>query len=259
MLGGVVYEDPWLAGGHNGLSNSEDPDAARDRLSARARAAQADARIRPGRDADHHGRRRVVAGGMGGLDRQSRSRADRLPVRHAAAADQGKPDLAMPGSAAADAERGRRLSSIVSARPASIPRRCNNGFIHELRERNDRQVAYSVEAGRRACGRVRRRRAQAPGLSDAARPRACAELGWRRASPRRCARRIRRWSSSRRRRRTRSCADQINCMGCLSACQFSNWAQNEPGTHRQEGRSAQLLHPEDFAGDQPFRRCANTS
>jgi nitronate monooxygenase len=25
MLGGVVYEDPWLAGGHNGLSNAEDP------------------------------------------------------------------------------------------------------------------------------------------------------------------------------------------------------------------------------------------
>jgi NAD(P)H-dependent flavin oxidoreductase YrpB (nitropropane dioxygenase family) len=25
MLGSVVYEDPWLAGGHNGLSNSEDP------------------------------------------------------------------------------------------------------------------------------------------------------------------------------------------------------------------------------------------
>lgn len=24
-LGGVVYEDPWLAGGHNGLSNAEDP------------------------------------------------------------------------------------------------------------------------------------------------------------------------------------------------------------------------------------------
>src|SRR3954470_906927 len=25
FLGGVVYEDPWLAGGHNGLSNGEDP------------------------------------------------------------------------------------------------------------------------------------------------------------------------------------------------------------------------------------------
>ena len=29
-LGGVVYEDPWLAGGHNGLSNSEDPDTPQD-------------------------------------------------------------------------------------------------------------------------------------------------------------------------------------------------------------------------------------
>ena len=25
LLGGVIYEDPWLAGGHNGLSNAEDP------------------------------------------------------------------------------------------------------------------------------------------------------------------------------------------------------------------------------------------
>ena len=29
-LGGVVYEDPWLAGGHNGLSNAEDPRAPED-------------------------------------------------------------------------------------------------------------------------------------------------------------------------------------------------------------------------------------
>lgn len=29
-LGGVVYEDPWLAGGHNGLSNSEDPNLPQD-------------------------------------------------------------------------------------------------------------------------------------------------------------------------------------------------------------------------------------
>ena len=30
LLGGVVYEDPWLAGGHNGLSNGEDPDKPED-------------------------------------------------------------------------------------------------------------------------------------------------------------------------------------------------------------------------------------
>lgn len=30
LLGGVVYEDPWLAGGHNGLSNSENPTSPED-------------------------------------------------------------------------------------------------------------------------------------------------------------------------------------------------------------------------------------
>lgn len=30
LLGGVVYEDPWLAGGHNGLSNSENPEQPED-------------------------------------------------------------------------------------------------------------------------------------------------------------------------------------------------------------------------------------
>ena len=30
LLGGVVYEDPWLAGGHNGLSNGEDPERPED-------------------------------------------------------------------------------------------------------------------------------------------------------------------------------------------------------------------------------------
>ncbi len=29
-LGGVVYEDPWLAGGHNGISNAEDPNSPQD-------------------------------------------------------------------------------------------------------------------------------------------------------------------------------------------------------------------------------------
>src|SRR3546814_8865341 len=29
-LAAVVYEDPWLAGGHNGLSNAEDPKAPQD-------------------------------------------------------------------------------------------------------------------------------------------------------------------------------------------------------------------------------------
>ncbi|MCY4230878.1 MAG: nitronate monooxygenase, partial [Alphaproteobacteria bacterium] len=31
-------------------------------------------------------------------------------------------------------------------------------------------------------------------------------------------------------RRRQILTDQIECMGCLSACQFSNWSQNEAGT-----------------------------
>ena len=124
LLGGVVYEDPWLAGGHNGLSNAEDPQKPRAALPARARAAPADARrMRPRRDADHHGGRRLVPARMGGLDRQPGDRPDRLPVRHAAAADPGKPDLRCLEAAPADARRRATSISTASARPASIRRR----------------------------------------------------------------------------------------------------------------------------------------
>ena len=92
LLGGVVYEDPWLAGGHNGLSNSEDPTRPEDPFPRVLALRKLMREFGLRRDADHHGRRRLVAGGMAGLDRQSRARADRLPVRHAAAADPGKPD-----------------------------------------------------------------------------------------------------------------------------------------------------------------------
>ena len=62
--------------------------------------------------------------------------------------------------------------------------------------------------------------------------------------------------------------DQINCMGCLSACQFSNWAQNEEGTtgKKADPRSfciqktlQNIAHSDDvefqlmFAGHNAFR------
>jgi NAD(P)H-dependent flavin oxidoreductase YrpB (nitropropane dioxygenase family) len=62
--------------------------------------------------------------------------------------------------------------------------------------------------------------------------------------------------------------DQINCMGCLSVCKFSNWAQNEEGTTGKKGdpRSfciqktlQNIAHGHDpdqelmFAGHQAYR------
>jgi nitronate monooxygenase len=62
--------------------------------------------------------------------------------------------------------------------------------------------------------------------------------------------------------------DQINCMGCLSACAFSNWAQNETGTTGKKAdprsfciqKTLQVIsHSEDvefqlmFAGHNAYR------
>ena len=62
--------------------------------------------------------------------------------------------------------------------------------------------------------------------------------------------------------------DQINCMGCLSACMFSNWAQNDEGTtgKKADPRSfciqntlQEISHGDDvdnelmFAGHQAYR------
>ena len=100
-LAAVVYEDPWLAGGHNGLSNAEDPRKPQDPY-PRVKALRETMRERRHcrQRADRHGRRRLAAARVGQLDRQSRARPDRLPVRHAAAADAGKPDPARVEGAA---------------------------------------------------------------------------------------------------------------------------------------------------------------
>ena len=107
-LAAVVYEDPWLAGGHNGLSNAEDPLKPQDPYPRVKAIARDDARGRHSRQrSDRHGGRSLESEGMGELDRQSRARPDRLPVRHPAPAHQGKPDP-RELEAEADDPRGRR-------------------------------------------------------------------------------------------------------------------------------------------------------
>ncbi len=88
LMAAVVYEDPWLAGGHNGLSNAEDPQKPEDPY-PRVKLLRETMRAgrRGGQRADHHGRRGVVPARMGKLDRQSGAGPDRVPVRHPPAAD----------------------------------------------------------------------------------------------------------------------------------------------------------------------------
>ena len=109
LLGGVVYEDPWLAGGHNGLSNSEDPARPEDPYPRVLALRQVMREF--GLDETPI----IMAGGVwwleewAGLDRQQGAWTDRFPVWHQAAADQGKPDRRGMEEAAADLEGGRCL------------------------------------------------------------------------------------------------------------------------------------------------------
>jgi hypothetical protein len=103
----------------------------------------------------------------------------------------------------------------------------NNGFIEELRERNERQVAYTLEpvgehSAEYGVGPRKRSVYLTPG--DRAHVHAWEEAGFTEAmrtpdttlifvTPEKSAEIIR---------------DQAECMGCLSSCRFSNWAQIEP-------------------------------
>ncbi len=102
----------------------------------------------------------------------------------------------------------------------------NNGFIQELRERNERQVAYTAEpVGEHVAeyGVGPRKRIVYLTRADLERARAWEAQGFTEAmrtpdstlifvTPEQ-AREI--------------TADQIACMGCLSQCRFSNWSQHE--------------------------------
>ncbi len=115
-LAAVVYEDPWLAGGHNGLSNAEDPRKPQDPY-PRVKALRDTMRDNGHRRqrSDRHGRRRLAARRVGELDRQSRTRAGRVPVRHPTAADPGKPDPARVEGAADEPRGGRRAPAPLLA------------------------------------------------------------------------------------------------------------------------------------------------
>ena len=199
----MVYEDPWLAGGHNGLSNGEDPLRPEDPLPRVWPCA------RSMRDFGLHETPIIMAGGVWWLEEWEHwiDNPELGPI----AFQFGTRPLLTKESPIGDAWKQRLLTLkegdvfLNRFSPTGFySSAVNNGFIHELRERNERQVAFTTETDRRARRGIRRRAAQADRLPDPRRPGARARLGTARASPRRCAPRTRRWSSSRRRRRGKS-------------------------------------------------------
>ena len=227
-LGGVVYEDPWLAGGHNGITNSEDPanpEPAYPRV-AELRSLMSEF----GLDATPI----FMAGGVWCL-REWEGWIDNAELGPIAFQFGTRPLLTQE-SPISDAWKRRLLTlkdgdvSLNRFSPTGFySSAVRNDFLKELEQRAEHQVAYAVEpVGEHAApfhvgarGRLvyltphdrdAAQRWVAEGFTEALRtpdstlvfvtPDKAFEI------------------------RT----DQINCMGCLSACLFSNWAQNEAAT-----------------------------
>lgn len=234
-LGGVVYEDPWLAGGHNGLSNSEDPNRPEDPYPRVAELRKqmvefglADTPI-------------VMAGGVWCL-REWEHWLDN-PEIGPIAFQFGTRPLLTQESPISDAWKQRLLTLkegdvyLNRFSPTGFySSAVNNPFMEELRGRSERQVAYSAhEVGDHntafpvgARGRVVYLTAEDKKHADA-----WVAQGFTHAmrtpegtlifvTPE---------------KESEILTDQINCMGCLSQCQFSNWSQH-PEHNYSTGKKA---------------------
>lgn len=228
MLGGVVYEDPWLAGGHNGLSNSEDPKKPEDPFPRVA------ALRKQMREYGLDNVPIVMAGGVWWISEWEHWLDN--PEIGPVAFQFGTRPLLTKESPISNAWKKKLLmlkSGDVFLNKFSptgfYSSAVNNPFIQELRERSDRQIAYSLEqVGAHTVsfqvGAVGKPVYLASG--DMARAQTWIDAGFTRA--------LRTPDSTlvfvTPERAQSILADQIACMGCLSACGFSNWSQNEAGT-----------------------------
>ncbi len=227
-LGGVVYEDPWLAGGHNGLSNSEDP-LRPESPYPRVQALREEMRTLGVGEVPI-----FMAGGVWRLDEWG----DWLDSRELGpmAFQFGTRPLLTQESPISDIWK-RKLLTLKEGdvflnrfSPTGFySSAVRNSFLDELRRRSERQVAYAPSAvgehdtsfpvGARgrlvylaAADKARAEGWVAEGFTEALRT-PDSTLIFVTADK---AEEIHR--------------DQVECMGCLSACLFSNWAQNDAGT-----------------------------
>lgn len=265
-LGGVVYEDPWLAGGHNGLSNSEDPEKPEDpypRLVALRS-------MMSGFGLDHVPI--IMAGGVWWLSEWEHYLDN--PEIGPIAFQFGTRPLLTQESPISGAWKRR----LLTLKPGDVylnrfsptgfySSAVRNPFLEELRQRSERQVVYAdAPVGDHTAEFLVGPRGRPVYLTPHDRERA---EGWVAAG----------FDTALRTPDTtlvfvtpeksrEILKDQVDCMGCLSACMFSNWAQNEEGTtgRKADPRSfciqktlQNISHSEDcenelmFAGHNAYR------
>lgn len=226
LLGGVVYEDPWLAGGHNGLSNSEDP------LKPENPLPRVIALRRQMREFGLGETPIIMAGGVWWLEEWEEwiDNPELGPI----AFQFGTRPLVTQESPISEGWKQRLLNlkegdvSLNKFSPTGFySSAVNNSFLRDLRDRSERQVAFTAEpvgAHTMEYGVGPRKRAVYLTAPDHRRVIGWEGQGYTEAlrtpdstlvfvTPAQ-AEQIR--------------LDQINCMGCLSHCRFSNWSQDPP-------------------------------
>lgn len=228
FLGGVVYEDPWLAGGHNGIANSEDPEkpeAPLPRVIELRRVMQ---------ECGLNNVPIIMAGGVWWLS-EWQDFLDNPEVGPIAFQFGTRPLLTQESPISPQwkqrlltLKKGDILLNRFSP-TGFYSSAVKNDFLYQLEGRAHRQVPYSIApigdhtegfpVGAR--GRLvyltahEKQLAEkwvAEGFSEAMRTPDSTLIF---VEPEESAQILK---------------DQIDCMGCLSQCLFSNWAQNEQGT-----------------------------
>ncbi|MBA4749620.1 MAG: nitronate monooxygenase [Alphaproteobacteria bacterium] len=226
FLGGVVYEDPWLAGGHNGLSNNENP-----------RTPEAPyGRVKELRDVMRefglHNTPIVMAGGVWALD-EWEDWIDNPELGPIAFQFGTRPLLTQESPISPQWKQ--RLLSIEEGdvylnqfSPTGFySSGVRNAFLNELVERSMRQLAYSTEPVGDHCAEflmgIRGRKIYLT-VSDREKAKLWMEAGY--TETLRTPESTLVFVTPSKAREIRK--DQIDCMGCLSSCRFSNWSQKEP-------------------------------
>ena len=257
LMGAVVYEDPWLAGGHNGITNSENPDQPEPPFPRVLELRQMM------REFGLDNTPIVMAGGVWCL-REWEDWIDN-PDLGPIAFQFGTRPLLTKESPISDAWK-RKLLTLKEGdvylnrfSPTGFySSAVRNSFLNELRAAQRAPDPLFDRSRRRSSRPPRRRRAPARRLCHAARSRTRAGLdgqGFTEA--------LRTPDS------TLVFVDAGTGRTRFATIRSIAWAAfglpilqlgaERARHHRQESRSAQLLHPEDLAGDQPFATIASSS
>ena len=265
-MGGVVYEDPWRAGGHNGLSNSEDPEQPEPAY-PRVLALREQMRECGLDDVPI-----VMAGGVWYL-RDWEDWIDN-PELGPIVFQFGTRPLVTEESPISESWKRKLLSmkdgdvKLNRFSPTGFySSAVRNDFIRELVEREHRQVAYTAEPiGDHDQVFTPGPRGRTFYLTKGDLARAEEWMGEGFTAVMKTPDTTIVFVTDEKAREIR--ADQAACMGCLSACRFSNWATNELGStgKKTDPRSyciqktlQEIIHGEDidnqlmFAGHAAFR------